>query len=148
MAIRPPWVLLPWPSIPPLPYSLCATHPPPLPAAHFFFNPPPLLSRLPIIGRSFLTPAPPPRILREVRADFSVKTLKRRGACLKRLMSVQGLRSDADLMWSQFEATFLLKFPVAFSFTRGGMRWPDARYMRVQKSVLSRLLIMRDTPLT
>ena len=43
LAIRPPWVLLPWPSNPPLPYSLCATHLPPLPAAHFFFNPPPLL---------------------------------------------------------------------------------------------------------
>ncbi len=67
---------------------------------------------------------------------------------LKSLMSVQGLSSDADLMWSQFEATFLLKFPVAFSFTTGGMRWPHARCMRVQKSVLSRLLIMRDTPLT
>ena len=35
LAIRPPWVLLPWPSNPPLPYSLCATHPPLLPAAHF-----------------------------------------------------------------------------------------------------------------
>ena len=131
MAIRPPWVLLPWPSNPPLPYSLCATHPPSSPRRTLFlqspFLPPPHYR--PLVFNADASAAD----IKGGQSRFLRQNIKERGACLKSLMSVQGLSSDADLVWSQFEATFLPKFPVAFSFTTGRMRWPDARCMRVAK---------------